>query len=172
VTSLRSDVTFSCALPYMVISLPHMALLACGYIFRTKRNVSDMFNIIATNFEFSLHDRYGNSVCCGDKLSRAFCTLVLCLWKWKQINIKDLESFHLRPSSAAKCWSARITTIGRSQFTIMSTRRCSPVAVLVDTIRYYMTQVQPLSRCGPTEIPSSGGGRPMHGPRRTGFNLS
>ena len=44
--------------------------------------------------------------------------------------------------------SARITTIGRSQFTIMSTRRCSPVAVLVDTIRYYTTEVQPLSRCG------------------------
>jgi len=56
-----------------------MAFLACEYIFRTKRNVSDMFNIIATDFEFSLHDRYGNSVCCGDKLSRAFCTLVLCL---------------------------------------------------------------------------------------------
>jgi len=42
------------------------------YIFRTQRNVSDMFNIIAQilNFHCTTADGYGNSVCCGDKLSR------------------------------------------------------------------------------------------------------
>ena len=62
VTSLRSDVIeasrFICITIYGVTDL--------WSIFRTQHNVSDMFG--GTNFEFSLHGGYGNSVFCGDEI--------------------------------------------------------------------------------------------------------